>query len=145
MSDTASDTAEWGSDPDTVIGPVAVILQRGLSGSNPPIQVMLDVDATVGQLKNKLRRTGQLTASEYADCVARGKIALQGGEPRCWSLRDGKDDYSRFMATRAVQEQYETRGRVEFTLVLTPHRRCFIARDRFIVRDRRCERRSRSA
>ena len=143
-----SDTAEWGSDPDTVIGPVAVILQRGLSGSKPPIQVMLDVDATVGQLKNKLRRTGQLTASEYADCVARGKIALQGGEPRCWSLRDGKDDYSRFMATRAVQEQYETRGRVEFTLVLTPHhghRRCFIARDRFIVRDRRCERRSRSA
>ena len=50
------------------IGQVAVIL-RPLSGSNP-IQAMVDPDATVGQLKAKLKK--QLKSDEYYQYVQRG-------------------------------------------------------------------------
>ena len=126
-----SDVAEWGtprSDPDTSVnGRVAVILWRGVSGSNP-IRVMVDADATVGQLKAKLRGTGQLTDDEYAEYVARGKLVLQGGMAASyWSLRDDIDDYGRFMATKAVKEVLKTHGSVEFALLLETPRHSWLS------------------
>ena len=94
------------------IGQVAVIL-RLLSGSNP-IQAMVDPDATVGQLKAKLKL--QLKYDAYNQYVQR-KIALQGGRPRSWSLRD---DYDKFMATKDIREVLEAQSIIEFALVLGP-------------------------
>ena len=97
-------------DPSEVSRVVAVTVHR-LSGQGL-MEVMLDRDATIGQLVSRLR--AHMTEQEFRLCIERGRLVLLGQHPRSWLLNDA---YARFMLTGDVQRTLEADGNLQFTLV----------------------------
>ena len=92
-----------------------------LGESKPePIHVLLDPDASIGQLQAQLKE--QLPDLEFRRYVEQGHIVLLAanlleGHPQSWALTDA---YTKFMLTGNVVRTLQLGTALEFNLVLLP-------------------------
>ena len=94
-----SNCAHAGTDAEET-GQVKISCRAGMGGEELEV-IMVDRDATVGQLKSKVLRLLRIGKERIDLCWFKDKVFLMEGSMEFFSF---EEDYTRFMQTKVVRE-----------------------------------------